>query len=133
MSTKKTTENFITSATRQIFQSLSTTAKDEVSSKLLVELLGSKGLGKDDRRLSNFFQVLGELNAISSDQPLSLEQFSRATSQCSTLIHRAVTGELRVPNFERLIEVVNEVYKKVLPNKEGNVSNNHKKDDTMIY
>jgi hypothetical protein len=62
---------------------------------------------------------LGNLCAVEADIKLTLEQYDEATSQCSSLVHRAATGDLRVPSFDQVIEAVKEVYEKILPNKGG--------------
>jgi glutaminase len=50
---------------------------------------------------------------------MSLDDFASATSSCSTLFNRIVTGKLRVPNFDGLRQVVEKVYSIVEPNVSG--------------
>ena len=42
-----------------------------------------------------------------------------ATHSCSTLLHRAATGDLRVPDFGSLRACIERVYREVLPNRGG--------------
>jgi hypothetical protein len=72
-----------------------------------------------DPRLAHLHETLGKLCAVEADIKLTLEQYDEATSQCSSLVHRAATGDLRVPSFDQVIEAVKEVYEKILPNKGG--------------
>lgn len=46
-------------------------------------------------------------------------QFDHATSGCRSLIHKCVTGVLRVPDFEMLTEVIDKIFDQVEPNKDG--------------
>merc|ERR1719181_261505 len=51
---------------------------------------------------------------------LDLEHFNKAVKSCATLIHRAVQGKLRVPDFKSFTEGFKSVYEEVLPDKSGN-------------
>jgi hypothetical protein len=73
----------------------------------------------NDPRLAHLYETLGKLGAVEADKDLTVEHFDEATSQCSSLVHRAATGGLRVPSFDQITKAVKEVYEKVLPNKGG--------------
>jgi glutaminase len=60
-----------------------------------------------------------QLNAVDANRDLTLQDFAHATHSCSTLLHRAATGDLRVPDFGSLRTVIERVYRDVLPNKGG--------------
>ena len=44
----------------------------------------------------------------------------QAISSCATLVEDAVKGNLKVPDFETLCQIISKVYEEVLPNKGGN-------------
>merc|ERR1719163_1579697 len=50
---------------------------------------------------------------------LTLGQFNHAVKSCATLVHRAVQGRLRVPDFKSFKEGFEKVYADVLPDKSG--------------
>ena len=59
-------------------------------------------------------------NAIDTDVALDLDTFASVVSgEGELLLHRAVTGQLRVPDFESLTQIIKEVYEEVLPDKSG--------------
>ena len=62
---------------------------------------------------------LRALDAVDHDKDLTLVEFANATHSCSTLLHRAATGDLRVPDFGSLRACIERVYREVLPNRGG--------------
>ena len=115
-------ENFATSATRQLFRSFQGVAggMDNISSRAFLGFLTRQGLQTEtDPRLAQMMASLTELGAVDTDKKLTLQQFASATHTCSTLLHRAVTGDLRVPDFGSLCAVIERVYEAVLPNRGG--------------
>jgi glutaminase len=117
--TKHDDENFVTSATRQLFSAFATERDNEVSSAFFLGFLFRNGLLRGDPRLSQMMQELARLNAVDVDRALTLGEFAVATHTCSTLLHRAATGDLRVPDFGSLRAVIERVYETVEPDKGG--------------
>lgn len=48
-----------------------------------------------------------------------MAQFMHAIAPCGVLIHKAVSGTLRVPNFDELCSIIKEVYTEVEKNETG--------------
>ena len=86
----------------------------------VLNFLKNNGLHADDKRLQGFFSSLQLIDGVENDKQITLQQFCDAISSCSTLIHKCVTGELVVPDFKTLTDIIEEVYKEVEPNKGGN-------------
>lgn len=110
--------------TRHTFAALQNSVANDgehefVDSKFLVDFMARNGLLEGDLRLNDFFGALRKLNALDENVRLDLEAFNDVTHNCSTLIHKCVTGGLRVPDFETVVDAVKEIYEKVLPNESG--------------
>ena len=99
--------------TQQIFNALRTESQDTIKSQYLLSFLESNGLCKDDTRLSH---LMSEIN---DDRDLTLNEFATASHGCVTLLHKAVVGDLRVPDFSCLRTAICDAYEKVIPNKGG--------------
>jgi len=106
-------------ATRQIFSALDRTGDATVSSQYFLGFLNRNGLQKDDPRLAGMHANLSAIGGLDSDVMLTIDQFAEAIASCSTLVHKCVSGELRIPDFSNFAKVVEEVYKIVEPNKSG--------------
>ena len=65
------------------------------------------------------FKSLQSLDAIDTEVLLSVEQFNDAVKDCFTLIHKCISGDLRVPDFASLVAAIKEVYTLVEPNEGG--------------
>jgi len=91
-------------------------SKSTISAKFFTFILSKNGLHSDDQRLRPMFDILGTIDG----DELTLEQFAKATHPCSTLVYKCVSNQLRIPDFERLEEVLRQVFKIVEPNKGGN-------------
>ena len=109
----------ITTRDKQVFEALDLNNDGTVSSAYLIQFLKNNGLQDDDKRLKGFFQFLESIDGVKNDQRLTLQQFCDAIQTCSTLIHKCITGDLVVPDFKTLTNIIEEVYKKVEPNKNG--------------
>lgn len=109
----------ITTRDKQVFEALDLNNDGTVSSTYLIQFLKNNGLHDDDKRLKGFFQFLESIDGVKNDQRLTLQQFCDAIQTCSTLIHKCITGDLVVPDFKTLTNIIEEVYKKVEPNKNG--------------
>ena len=106
----------VSGATHQIFAALDCNGDGNVSSTFFQQLLARNGLHRGDKRLLKFFEVL---DGFGEDVMLDVHQFDLAISSCNTLIHKAVAGTLRIPNFEQVVEIVKQVFATVEPNKGG--------------
>lgn len=60
-----------------------------------------------------------KFDAVKSDKQLNLGEFARAVDSCGVLCHQAFAGDLKIPNFEELTEIITEVYNEVEQNKSG--------------
>ena len=96
----------MTPATRQIFESLDIDGSDTISSHYLINFLKDNGILSDDPRLAVMFRFLEGLGAVANDKPLDLDQFVQAIASCSTIVNRAIKGELRVPDFAGFAQVI---------------------------
>jgi len=90
-----------------------------VSTKFVLEFLERTGIERTDKRLAGLVAAMDKLGGLDKDYEMTLDDFASATSSCNTLFHRIVTGNLRVPNFEGLRQVIKEVYAIVEPNRSG--------------
>lgn len=64
-------------------------------------------------------RYLESLGAIAADIQLSMAEFRTAISSCSSLVHDAVAGRLRVPDFALVSKVIKEVFEKIEPDISG--------------
>jgi hypothetical protein len=64
-------------------------------------------------------EEFNKLDAINSNKQLELAEFARAVDSCGVLCHQAFAGDLKIPNFEELTEIITEVYNEVEKNKTG--------------
>lgn len=87
---------------------------ETVDSRLFIELLERHGLQRTDPRMSEFYSEVAR-----AGDKLTLAQFNHAVKSCATLVHRAVQGRLRVPDFKSFREGFEKVYNEVLPDKSG--------------
>jgi len=115
----KATTQAIARSTQTIFDALDLNSDGTVSSTFLIDFLARQGLQNNDPRLAYFFECLRKLGAADSNVDLTIDQFNTATSECGTLMHNAVTGKLRVPDFQSLAEQVKRVFATVEPNVSG--------------
>ena len=118
-------------ASLELWQSLRTRDVETVSSRFLAEFLDRAGIRTDeDPRLRDFTKSLQRLRELqhkegvggnddSDDIPLDPGQFSETCSQCISLLRKAATNELAIPNFSAIEQAVREVYEEVLPDRDG--------------
>ena len=100
---------------KDMFSALDTDGSGTVSTAFLKGFLERSGLGSSDPRLQSLFDALdGECGS-----NLSLAEFARVIAPCSTLVHKACNGELRVPDFAGVTAIIDEVFKAVEPNTSG--------------
>ena len=103
-----------------MFHALDADGRGSVSSAFLLGFLRRSGLRpRHDARLAGLVGYLRSANAFESERELSLVEFAQATRSCSTLLHKCITGALRVPDFEHFASVIERVFKDVAPNREG--------------
>lgn len=109
----------ITQSTTDLFHALDTKGSGTVSSKFLIDMLTKNGLERRDKRLRDFYAFLTSRDAVEKDVALTLQEFHFAVESCSTLVYKCILGQLVIPDFESLTDIVKEVYEKVLPDKRG--------------
>ena len=54
--------------------------------------------------------ALTSLDAVATDRQLTLQEFADAIASCTTLVHKCVTGGLRIPDFDTFAAVIKDVY-----------------------
>jgi len=104
---------------RRLYNALVCNRSGRVSSKDFLGFLSRNGLVADDPRLATTYKYLTSINAVEADVELTMEQFTEAIAHNSTLVHKCVSGELRIPDFTHFCNIIEEVYKEVLPNTSG--------------
>ena len=98
-----------------MFNALDLDGSGTVSVAFLKGFLERSGLVGGDPRLQPLYDALdGECGS-----NLTLAEFARVTAPCSTLLHKACLGQLRVPDFAGLKGIIDEVFKTVEPNTSG--------------
>jgi hypothetical protein len=70
-------------------------------------------------RLHGTFRKLASRGAVVEDVALDLDAFTFVTSEAELLIHKSVTGCLRIPDFDTLTQIIRDVYAEVLPDTSG--------------
>jgi glutaminase len=102
-----------------MFGALDLDGSNSVSSSYFLGFLRRKGLQPSDKRLANLMGALTSLDAVATDRQLTLQEFADAIASCTTLVHKCVTGGLRIPDFDTFAAVIKDVFTEVLPNKDG--------------
>ena len=92
-------DEHVTATIRQIFRALDIDGSGTVSSQFFLAFLERSGIMPDDPRIEYFMEYLESIDAIKNDVALSLTQFHDAIDSCGVLIHKAISGNLRVPDF----------------------------------
>lgn len=103
-----------------MFNALVLDESNTVSSKFFLDFLSRSGIQQDDPRLSHLIQELKAIDAVDNDVALNKEAFFKAVDgEGELLVHKAVNGQLRVPDFETFSNIIKEVYDEVLPDESG--------------
>lgn len=105
--------------TDKTLQALKQSPSDELSLHDVSELLAHSGLRSDDQRIHSFLE---NLQKTPSDRPISAKTLSQASSSCSSLIGRSLTGQLIIPDFKGFCEKITSLFEETAKNKKGAVA-----------
>eukprot|EP01079_Euglenida_sp_SAG-EU17-18_P003564 gene3564-671_t len=106
----------------RVFQALDLDGDGSVQSAFLVTLLARSGLHRGDPRLAGLFGCLDKMGPEDADVALTPDDFEVAIQGCMGLVHRCVSGHLKVPDFPSFAEVLEYVYEAASPNAGGNTA-----------
>jgi hypothetical protein len=105
---------------RQLFDSFDRDRDDKVSQRAVLSRLLGCGLLPNDPRISE--ALAGLAGADGGSRQLSFGQFKALVRHDSSLIRRAVEGDLAVPDFAVLTADIERMYGELLPVRSGSVA-----------
>ena len=108
---------------KNLFESLDLNDDGFVMSHTLVDQLKDNGLKITDNRLSGISKRLNVINGIRKDIKLNEEIFCNIVSENSSLVNKALTGKLTIPDFENFTTEIEKIYNEVIKDKSGNIAN----------
>lgn len=103
----------------RIFNALDSDAKGYIVKKDLLQALHDRGILEDDVRIR---QTTEGLKKYRPADKISVAAFRELVSPHITLIEKALTGGLVIPDFKNFSSFVTNLYNRTLQNKEGKVS-----------
>lgn len=103
----------------RIFSSLDVISSGYIKKEDLIEALNRRGILEDDIRVKD---VILSLNKQFRSGDISAAAFRRVVSPYITLIEKALTGNLIIPDFKNFCSFVTNLYNRTIQNKEGTVS-----------
>lgn len=59
------------------------------------------------------------MDTLGRDAALTVTEFNSAIADCSSLVHKCLSGTLKVPDFQHLVRIIEEVFARVEPNRGG--------------
>jgi glutaminase len=104
---------------RKLFDSFDRDKNDRVSHWEVLSRLQRSGLLPDDPRIQ---EALTGLRSADTNKQLDFAQFTALARHNSSLIQRAVEGNLAVPDFTALTGDFERIYRELLPNRSGAVA-----------
>jgi glutaminase len=104
---------------RNLFDSFNPDSGGRISPLEVLSRLERAGLGTDDPRIA---EALAGLTGADGSRQLSFSQFKALAQHNSSLIRRAVEGNLAVPDFAGLIADIIRMYDELLPVRSGSVA-----------
>ncbi|SPQ96817.1 unnamed protein product (mitochondrion) [Plasmodiophora brassicae] len=105
------------------FQALDVDSTGRIGSLQLIDHLRTAGIHIDkDPRLAETYEKLQELNGVLFNVELDLEVFAQVTHANITLIHKAISGMLVVPDFVGFTEKLADMFDVIVENRSGNVA-----------
>ena len=104
---------------RKLFDSFDRDKNDRVSHWEVLSRLQRSGLMPDDPRIQ---EALTGLRSAETNKQLDFAQFTALARHNSSLIQRAVEGNLAVPDFTGLTADFERIYRELLPNRSGAVA-----------
>jgi glutaminase len=104
---------------RSLFDSFNPDKNDRISPLEVLSRLERSGLRTDDPRIA---EALDGLTGADGSRQLSFAQFKALAQHNSSLIRRAVEGNLAVPDFAALSADITRMYGELLPFRSGSVA-----------
>jgi glutaminase len=104
---------------RNLFDSFTADKDGRISPLEVLSRLERSGLRADDPRIA---EALAGLAAGDGSRQVSLAQFKALAQRNSSLIRRAVEGDLAVPDFAALTADITRMYEELLPVRSGSVA-----------
>src|ERR1700749_3569419 len=104
---------------RSLFNSFNPGSSDGISPLEVLSRLERPGLRPDDPRIA---EALAGLASADGSRQLSFAQFKALAQRNSSLIKRAVEGNLAVPDFAALTADITRMYDELLPVTSGQVA-----------
>src|SRR5215475_2684163 len=104
---------------RRLFDSFNPDQESRISPLEVHNRLDRSGLRTDDPRIA---EALAGLTGADGSRKLSFAQFKALAQHNSSLIRRAVEGDLAVPDFSALTADITRMYKELLPITSGAVA-----------
>jgi len=104
-----------------IFDSLDLDSRGHIKKSEFIKALNLRGIPENDLRLSQLFQVLNK-HYYENDE-ISLSSFRKMAGPNITLIEKALTGQLVIPDFKNFSSFITNIYNRTKLNTEGSVSN----------
>ena len=102
-----------------IFSSLDIEARGFIKKGDLIEALNFRGILEDDIRIKNVMEALSKTN---KNDDISPQTFRKLVGPYITLIEKALTGNLVIPDFKNFCSFITNLYNRTIQNKEGEVS-----------
>ena len=103
----------------RLFNALDVDSKGYILKKDLVQALNNCGILADDVRIS---QITEGLKKYSATNHIALNAFRFLVTPHITLIEKALTGGLVIPDFKNFASFITNLFNRTLQNKEGDVS-----------
>jgi glutaminase len=102
-----------------IFSALDIEANGYIKKADLIDALNFRGILEDDIRIK---EVILALNKVGKEGNISPADFRKIVSPYITLIEKALTGNLIIPDFKNFCSFITNLYNRTIQNKEGEVS-----------
>ncbi len=120
MATMQPKSNQDMDVVERIFHALDIDSKGHITKNDLIQALHDRGILVDDVRIRQ--TTLG-LKQYKNDDPITYTAFRKLVSPHITLIEKALTGGLVIPDFKNFASFVTNLYNRTLQNTEGKPSN----------
>ena len=101
-----------------IFSALDVEAQGTIRKSDILGALEMRGILEDDLRIKETVEALNKIG----DGKISQESFRNIVGPNITLIERAMTGKLIIPDFNNFYSIIKNIYNRTILNKNGAVS-----------
>ncbi len=119
MKTKPKQNNQNMTAIERIFNSLDLQSRGWIFKKDLEQGLADRGILLDDVRIR---QTADQLKKLKADEKVNAVIFAKLVRPHITLIEKALTGNLVIPDFKNFSSFIINLYNRTIQNEEGSVS-----------